>query len=184
LIYSKHVAQCTNFAASIALVLLLGYSQAACAQSSDIQNVASASALDSSALLSNRSAAGVITEDDLIPKITPLFDDLKVGKERRILLDLPRDTTRSRLGGETLMLTIAYEPRPVGGILRLSASMLPLFSGIGNASRPLAKQELAEAVDYIDVDDVANRAAGLLLQLREETVLHAAEMPPHDTGAH
>jgi len=169
---SKHDPLYKNFAPAVALGFLLALSQVACAQSADIQHFAA----DTAALgmtdhpypgAARQTAVHAITTDDIAQKIDPHFERLKEGKEERILFDLPRDA--SFRSGESLLLSIQYEPRPVGGILRMSAGLLPAFSGIGNASRPIASRELAEAIDYLDLDDLAAKATDLIQQLRNET---------------
>jgi hypothetical protein len=158
-----------NFVIIPALISMLGFTQIACAQSSDIQHISTDLSADSA--VATTAAASTITTDDIAQKISPHFDRLKEGKEERVFFDLPRDA--SFRSGESLLLTIAYEPRPVGGILRMSANLIAAFSGIGNASRPIASKELAEAIDYLDLDDLAAKATDLILQLRNETSVSA-----------
>jgi hypothetical protein len=167
--YSKRDVVYQNFALIPVFVFLIGSTQVACAQSSDIQHISTEVSADSA--VASPAAVSTITTDDIAQKINPFFDRLKEGKEERIILDLPRDA--SFRSGESLLLTIAYEPRPVGGILRMSANLIAAFSGIGNASRPIASKELAEAIDYLDLDDLAAKATDLIQQLRNEISVSA-----------
>ena len=45
---------------------------------------------------------------------------------------------------------VSYEARPIGGILNVRVELLPLFAGIGAASRADMSRDFAQAVDGVD----------------------------------
>lgn len=49
-------------------------------------------------------------------------------------------------------ITLEYDPKPVGGILVITAHLLPAFPGVGGAARPLLKESGAIVVDRVTVD--------------------------------
>lgn len=67
-----------------------------------------------------------------------------------------------------MQVTVAYQPRPIGGILSIKVELVPLFCGIGSACRPIALREVSEAVDNLDEDGLGEIVAGLTHQLGAE----------------
>ena len=151
----------------LVIAFVVAIMQTACAQSPEMNERADGVAThDSATVVRNVTAAS--TSYTLAKRIAGVFDKIKRGNEERMILDLPHDNARRFREGETMILTIAYEPRPIGGILRITASLLPAFAGIGDTSRPIATKDFAEAVDGLDIDDLATKAADLIQQLRNE----------------
>ncbi len=58
-------------------------------------------------------------------------------------------TTASVLEQRSVTMKVTYEPRPIGGILNVTVSLVPTFAGIGGASRPAASRSMSMAVDGI-----------------------------------
>jgi hypothetical protein len=67
---------------------------------------------------------------------------------------------------------VSYDARPIGGILNIRVELVPVFGGIGSASRPVISREFAEAVDDFD-DDAVSQTIGRLT--RELAAEYAAE---------
>ena len=65
---------------------------------------------------------------------------------------------------------VSYDARPIGGILNISVELVPVFGGIGSASRPVLRREFAEAVDNFDDDAVSETIGRLTRELAAEYV--------------
>jgi len=63
---------------------------------------------------------------------------------------------------------VSYEARPIGGILNIRVELVPVFGGIGSASRPVISREFAEAVDNFDDDAVGETIGRLTRELAAE----------------
>ncbi len=60
----------------------------------------------------------------------------------------------------SITLKVTYEPRPIGGILNIRVDLVPVFAGIGGASRPAATRSTAMAVETVTQDaiqEIVNR---------------------------
>jgi len=68
----------------------------------------------------------------------------------------------------TMNVKVGYEPRPIGGILSVRVELVPVFCGIGTASRSIAIRDIAQAVDDFDQDVVNNTIEKLTKDLSAE----------------
>ena len=75
---------------------------------------------------------------------------------------------RSITEQHTINVKATYEKRPIGGILTIKVEVVPVFSGIGSASRPIAIKELSQAVDNLDEDSLGSIISELSHKLGEE----------------
>ena len=62
----------------------------------------------------------------------------------------------------------SYEARPIGGILNIRVELVPIFDGIGSASRPAISREFTEAIDSFDDDVVSQTVTRLTHELAAE----------------
>src|SRR5579883_898684 len=65
----------------------------------------------------------------------------------------------------SMNVNVHYEQRPIGGILTIKVELVPVFSGIGSASRPIAQREMSQAIDNLDEDALGDIVADLTHQL-------------------
>ena len=64
------------------------------------------------------------------------------------------------LNRRSITIKVSYNPRPIGGILNVRVDLVPVFNGIGGASRPVASRSFSQSVDNLDqsvVDAIVNR---------------------------
>ena len=107
-------------------------------------------------------------------RIDAAFDSIKRGKQINMMFVTNEDTTQPMRFRLTVDVLLQYEPRPIGGILRIASNLVPMFTGIYAASRPDASADFAQAVDYIDVDELTCLVAGHIQQLGEQYAVRNA----------
>lgn len=74
----------------------------------------------------------------------------------------------SLLDQYTIEVKVSYDPRPVGGILNVKVNLVPVFSGVGIANRPIASRSMARAVDEISEESVSVIVKELSKNLAQE----------------
>ena len=68
----------------------------------------------------------------------------------------------------SINVCITYEARPIGGIMNIRVELVPIFGGIGSASRPVISREFVEAVDNFDEDAISQTIARFTHELAAE----------------
>lgn len=66
----------------------------------------------------------------------------------------PTSITNKIVEDHSIRITVRYEPRPIGGIVTVTADLIPAFSGIGVQSRPIDSKSTAAAVDALNPDEI------------------------------
>ena len=64
------------------------------------------------------------------------------------------------LNRRSITIKVSYDPRPIGGILNIRVDLVPVFNGIGGASRPVASRSFSQSIDNLDqtvVDEIVTR---------------------------
>lgn len=64
------------------------------------------------------------------------------------------------LDRRSLTMKVSYDPRPIGGILTVRVDLVPVFNGIGGATRATATRTAAMSVDNLDektINDIVSR---------------------------
>jgi hypothetical protein len=117
-----------------------------------------------------------IDPDALRTKIEESFDTVRGGKRACITLNLGEESLRPMRLRLTVEVLVEYEERPIGGILRIAADLLPMFTGIYSSLRPLVSNDYAEAVDYLDVDEIANIVHERIQKLGQQYALRNTHM--------
>jgi hypothetical protein len=117
-----------------------------------------------------------INPDDVRNKIEESFDTVRGGKRACITLNIGEESMRPMRLRLTVEVLVEYEERPIGGILRITADLLPMFTGIYSSLRPLVSNDYAEAVDYLDVDEIANVVHERIQKLGEQYTLRNTHM--------
>jgi hypothetical protein len=69
---------------------------------------------------------------------------------------------------ESINVHVAYNARPVGGILNIRVELVPVFGGIGSAVRPTISRDFAQAVDDFDDDFITQTILKLTVDLSSE----------------
>lgn len=72
------------------------------------------------------------------------------------------------LDRRSLAVKVTYDPRPIGGILSVRVDLVPVFNGIGGASRATATRATAISVDNLDEKTVTEIVSRLSLELAGE----------------
>jgi len=121
-----------------------------------------------------------ITIEAITTKLTEHFDAIAMGKKVNLTMHLDEGATAAMEEGFMVLVTVQYEARPIGGILRIHTDLLGKFSGVCSADRPLISNSWAESVDYIDIDELGALITGLVHQLgaQHEPKNSAAEESP------
>ncbi|MDP4198737.1 MAG: hypothetical protein Q8922_02075 [Bacteroidota bacterium] len=109
-----------------------------------------------------------VTPEEIGKKLSGGYEALKQGQTISFNAPVAALAARTITEQHIMQVRVAYEPRPIGGILTIKVELVPLFSGIGSASRPIAYREISEAVDNLDEDGLGDLVAGLTHQLGAE----------------
>ncbi|SRR5581483_2667067 len=109
-----------------------------------------------------------ITSDEVIEHLSSSFDALERGQEVNFTTPVSGLSGHSITEQYSMNVMVHYEPRPIGGILSVKVELVPLFCGIGSASRPAAYRELSQAIDNLDDDALGQTVSSLTHDLGEE----------------
>ena len=109
-----------------------------------------------------------ITASEMTDRITNSFRDITGGNPVSFSAPISGLSGHSITEQYSMNVTVHYEPRPIGGILSIRVELLPVFCGIGSASRPAAYRELSRAVDDLDEDALGEAVSSLTHDLGEE----------------
>jgi hypothetical protein len=101
-------------------------------------------------------------------KMDGTLDRLILGSIVSFSTPLTSAKARNIVEHHTMNVKVGYEPRPIGGILSVRVELVPVFCGIGTASRPIAIRDIAQAVDDFDQDVVNNTIEKLTKDLSAE----------------
>ena len=98
--------------------------------------------------------------------VTSMSDIIK-GNSKQFVTDL--SSNNNSIGQSTAVkVRVNFEPRPIGGILSVTVDLVPLFSGVGVANRPLASKSIVQAVDEVTPTSITLIVAGLSVDLQKE----------------
>jgi hypothetical protein len=93
-----------------------------------------------------------VTADEVNKKLGPTLEKFEKGEAIGFSMSVSGYAAHSITEQHMMNVKVSYEARPIGGILTVRVELVPVFSGIGSASRPIAVRELSQAVDYLDED--------------------------------
>jgi hypothetical protein len=111
---------------------------------------------------------GAISAEDIAKKLEGSFDALRNGSTVGFHTTVSSLANHSITEQHVMQVKVAYEPRPIGGILTVRVELVPVFAGIGSASRPTAVREVSQAVDNFDEDAIGEMVAGLSHEIGQE----------------
>jgi hypothetical protein len=114
-----------------------------------------------------------ISVTTLHDRIDSAFDSLRRGQRVNIALTTGEESGRPMRLRLTVQVLIEYEVRPIGGIVRIASDLVPMFTGICAASRPIASSDFAGAVDYIEIDELTSMVHDRIQKLGEEYVVRS-----------
>lgn len=78
------------------------------------------------------------------------------------------DAAASLVDDHNVNVKIAFEARPIGGILTVQVSMTPSFRGVGVSTRPVVSRSVAQAVDEMDERIVREMVTELTKEIHED----------------
>jgi hypothetical protein len=109
-----------------------------------------------------------ISSADIAKKLEGSFDALRNGSTVGFHTSVTSLANHSITEQHIMQVKVGYEPRPIGGILTVRVELVPVFAGIGSASRPIAVREVSQAVDNFDEDALGDIVADLSHQIGQE----------------
>ena len=109
-----------------------------------------------------------ITPNDVTVKLAGSTEKLLQGETVAISTNLISVGAHSLTQQHIFQARVNYERRPIGGILTIKVALVPLFSGIGSASRPIALKTVSTAVENLDETTLATIISDLSHQLGSE----------------
>ena len=106
-----------------------------------------------------------ITVKAITTKMEEPFESLKMGKKTYLTLNIKELSAPSLEGHLRVLVTVEYEARPIGGILRINACIFGGFNGICSAEHPLLSNSWVESVDSIYVNELGTLITNLVHKL-------------------
>lgn len=120
-------------------------------QSTDIAMIQN-SAVRSS-LVEQAAELSTTTMNTILPELQNRLSSIDQGGALQFVVN--SDQSVSLLDQYTIEVKVSYDPRPVGGILNVKVNLVPVFSGVGIANRPVASRAMARAVDQISEESIS-----------------------------
>ncbi len=111
---------------------------------------------------------GGITSNEVATKLIGSTEKLLRGQTVCISANLIAAGVHSLTQEHILQARVNFERRPIGGILSIKVALVPLFSGVGSASRPIAAKSVTSAVENLDEQTLASIISELSHQLGSE----------------
>lgn len=108
---------------------------------------------------------GSISAEDMAKKLSGSYEALRAGSTVAFHTAVTSLASHTITEQHVMQVKVAYEPRPIGGILTVRVELVPVFAGIGSASRPIAVREISQAVDNFDEDALGDIVADLSHQI-------------------
>ncbi len=115
-----------------------------------------------------------IIPDSLVQATERLVSNQSNGSTELLRSGKVLDLSTTMSGGsglfdrESINVHVAYNARPVGGILNIRVELVPVFGGIGSAVRPTISRDFAQAVDDFDDDFITQTILKLTVDLASE----------------
>jgi hypothetical protein len=115
-----------------------------------------------------------IIPDSLVQATERLVSNQSNGSTELLRSGKVLDLSTTMSGGtglfdrESINVHVAYNARPVGGILNIRVELVPVFGGIGSAVRPTISRDFAQAVDDFDDDFITQTILKLTVDLSSE----------------
>lgn len=117
-------------------------------------------------LLDQADALSTTTMNSILPEVQNRMSSIVEGGSVQFVVNSAQSA--SLLDQYTIEVKVAYDPRPVGGILNIKVSLVPVFSGVGIANRPVASRAKARAVDHISDESISAIVSDLSKSLAQE----------------
>ncbi len=95
------------------------------------------------------------------------MSDIVSGNGKQFVTDLSSNHN-SIAQSTNVKVSVNYEARPIGGILSVTVDLVPLFSGVGVANRPLASKSITQAVDEVTPKSITLIVAALSADLQKD----------------
>jgi len=122
----------------------------------------------------SRGAVRQSIADNLTQAAEKLVADNVEGRSDILRSGKAMDLNTTINSGQTILeqhsvnVHVEFDARPIGGILNVRVQLVPVFGGIGSATRPVVSREFAEAVDNFDDDVLAQTVSKLTKELAAE----------------
>jgi hypothetical protein len=92
--------------------------------------------------------------DTVLPKLKACTKQVAEGHGKWCKQSTPASISNKIVEDHSIRITVKFEPRPIGGILSVTADLIPAFSGIGVPVRTLDSRSVTAAVDALIPDEV------------------------------
>jgi len=106
-----------------------------------------------------------VNAEEVNRKLAGSFDALVGGKAVSFSAPVSGLAAHTVTEQHSMNVQVRYESRPIGGILTVRVELVPVFCGIGSASRSIAFREMSQALDNLEEDGVGEVVAELSHQL-------------------
>jgi hypothetical protein len=106
-----------------------------------------------------------VSAEDVNQRLAGTFDALVSGKTVCFATPVSGLAAHTVTEQHSMNVQVRYEARPIGGILTVRVELVPVFCGIGSASRSIAFREMSQALDNLEEDGVGEVVAELSHQL-------------------
>ncbi len=111
---------------------------------------------------------GSVTAAQIASQLEGKFDLLTSGQSVSFSQSVSSAAAHSVTEQHTVQVIVKYESRPIGGILTVKVQLVPLFNGIGAASRPIALKTVSTSVENLEEDALGGIISDLTHQLGAE----------------
>jgi len=111
---------------------------------------------------------GNVNAESVAKQLSGSYEALRAGATVGFHSPVSSLASHSITEQHVMQVKVGYEPRPIGGILTVRVELVPVFAGIGSASRPIVVREVSQAVDNFDEDGLGDMVADLSHQIGTE----------------
>ena len=108
---------------------------------------------------------GTMNQSAIQSKINAEYEKLASGQPVSFGASIAGLAAHSVTEQHAMHVSLKYDARPIGGILTIRVELVPVFSGIGAASRPTALKTITQAVDRLDEESLGTIVSGLIHQM-------------------
>lgn len=92
--------------------------------------------------------------DTVLPKLKKCTQEVADGHLKWCKQSTPASVSNRIIEDHSIRISVKFEPRPIGGILSVTADLIPAFTGVGVPARPLDSRTVTAAVDALIPDEV------------------------------
>lgn len=103
--------------------------------------------------------------DTILPKLRQCTQDVANGHDKWCKQSTPASIGNKITEDHMLRISVKYERRPLGGILSVTADLMPAFVGVGLQARPIDSKSASVAVDALEPEQVEEISRELVLEL-------------------